>query len=114
MLIYLEKSTLYLVSNEKDYLLNVLGLWVEFGGNVSWVGRSTNFELADQLMPAQASSFTQSLTQPHSLAHPLDVDDDVDDDIHDDVDDDINDDVDDKSDYHRADGIGVSDDQVSR
>ena len=35
--------------------------------------------------------------------------------VHDDnVDDDIQDDVDDRSDYHRADGIGVSDDQVSR
>ena len=52
----------------------------------------------------------------------IDVDDDVDHDIHDevendiqeDVDGDIQDGVDDDSDYHRADGIGVSDDQVSR
>ena len=49
-------------------------------------GRSTNFELADQLMPAQASSSTQSLTQPTSLAHPRDVD-DVNNDVDDDVDD---------------------------
>ena len=72
-------------------------------------------------MPAQASSSTQSLTQLHSLAHLLDVDDvdddvenDIQDDVDDDVDDDIQDDVDDKSDYHRTDGINVSDDQVSR
>ena len=56
-------------------------------------------------MPAQASSSTQSLTfsPTHLLnAHPLDVDDD------------IQDDVDDISDYHRPDGISVSDDQVNR
>ena len=68
-------------------------------------------------MPAQASSSTQSLTfsPTHLLnAHPLDVDDDIQDDVDDDVDDDIQDDVDDISDYHRPDGISVSDDQVNR